>query len=169
MIYQQGTDINKSLKVARECFEEDGKNNKAIILLTDGENHGNDSIKNEIEKCKEKNIKIYTIGLGGKEGEFIPIKNKDGEIIDYVKDEKGNVVISKLDEATLQNISIRTKGKYVFSKYGELKLDAIYSDIKNIEAQKIKSNKLLQRQDRYHYFLIPALVILLTLTFLKLE
>ena len=161
MVKRQGTLLGQALKTARGCFNVKEKKHKAIVLLTDGEDHGTAPLE-EAKLCRKEGIRIYTIGLGKREGEPIPIKNEDNEIIGYLKDRNDQIVMSRLDEPTLQKIALETKGKYIFSKYGELELDNIYRDIQGMEKKHLGSKKLRQKEDRFQYFIALLIAILLT-------
>ncbi|MDO9513831.1 MAG: VWA domain-containing protein [Elusimicrobiota bacterium] len=103
-----GTNISEALSKAAESFEDD-TNSRAVILLTDGENlQGNPaSIVKEL-----KGIRVFVIGVGTPEGEPIPVKDDDGKVTGYKKDEKGETVISRRDETLLLQIANATKGRY---------------------------------------------------------
>lgn len=159
MVNRQGTLIAEALQTARRCFNIKEKQYKAIVLLTDGEDHGSASIE-EAKLCRKEGIRVYTIGLGKQEGEPIPLKNEEGETIDYLKDNRDKIVMSRLDQKALRQIALETKGEYVFSKYGELELDRIYQNIQGLDKKDLGSKRLRQKEDRFQYFIAVLLVIL---------
>ena len=159
MVNHQGTLLAKAIKTARECFDIKQKKYKAIVLLTDGEDHGEGPLE-EAKLCRKEGIRIYTIGLGKREGEPIPIRDENNQITGYLKDKNNQIVMSRLDEKTLQNMAFETKGKYIFSQYGELELDKIYKDIQTLDKKNLGSKKLRQKEDRFQYFVGLLLFIL---------
>ena len=160
MVNRQGTLLGQALQTAKKCFNVKEKKYKAIVLLTDGEDHGGAPVE-EARRCHQEGIRIYTIGLGKREGEPIPLKNENNETIGYLKDNREKIVMSRLDEKTLKQIALETKGKYVFSEYGELGLDRIYRDLQGLEKKSLGSKELRQKEDRFQYFIALLLVILL--------
>ena len=160
MVQRQGTLIGSALQTARKCFNVKEKKHKAIVLLTDGEDHGQAPLK-EAKRCHQEGIRIYTIGVGKKEGEPIPVKNKNAQVVDYLKDSRGNIVMSRPDEGTLKKIALETGGKYIFSKYGELGLEDIYQDIQKLDKKDLGSKKFKRKEDRFQYFVALLLVILI--------
>lgn len=119
----QGTNIGSALGKALMSLDkasEATSQGKAIILMTDGEDHEM-NVKRIVAEAKQKNINIYAIGIGSKEGAPIPMPGGG-----FKKDNKGQVVVSRLDEKMLQEISASTGGNYVRSTVGDMDLDLIY-------------------------------------------
>jgi Ca-activated chloride channel family protein len=156
-ISPQGTAIAKALKKATKTFTLKQKKHKAIILLTDGEDHPGKVLEAAKETAQE-GIKIYCIGLGNPEGEPIPLRNAAGKIVGYKKDKKGEIVMTRLDQLTLQKIALLTKGKYYHS---DENLKKILEDIAQIEKRELKSIQLREYEERFQYFLILGIIFLL--------
>lgn len=162
---QQGTAIASSIKMALSSFKEDAKTEKAIIVITDGEDHEGD-IDAAIDEANQKNVKIYTIGLGSPTGTPIPVYAQNGVQSDYKRDREGNIVITKLNESILQDIASRGNGKYVRGSNTEDDLESIYNGLANIEKTEFGTTKIVDYEDRYYYLLIPGLLLLILEGFL---
>lgn len=162
---QPGTAIESAIRLASNSFQENVKTKKAIVLITDGEDHeGN--IMSAVEEAKEKGIKIFCIGVGSKNGAPIPIMEKNS-IIGYKKDELGNVIISKLDEATLRQIAKEGDGKFYRSTNSDDELEKVFYDLAKIEKNMFGETKVADYEDRFYYLLIPAFFILLVEIFIS--
>jgi Ca-activated chloride channel family protein len=86
----------------------------------------------------------------------------------FKKDKEGSVIVSKLDEVTLQKIALTTGGKYYHATSGEMELDKIYDEISKMEKKELEGKLLTQYEDRYQYFLLLS-VVFLTIEFLLSE
>lgn len=137
---------------------------KAMILITDGEDQNQNTLK-AAQKAKEKGVKIYAIGIGKEEGSPIPLPSGG-----YKKDRNGNVIISKLDEKTLQEAALISGGTYVRSTTGDMDLDQIYTKgIKvSLEAGAYGESRQKIWYERFQWFISLA-VGLLFLEFLLKE
>jgi Ca-activated chloride channel homolog len=157
---QPGTNIGAALELALKSFRYDDGTKKAIVVITDGEDHeGN--IQGAIEEANSKDVGIYAIGLGSPTGTPIPIYNDSGNQIGYKKDNQNQVVLTKLDEETLKSLADKGKGKYYRGTNTEDELDKIYSDLGKIQESEYGSKKITEYEDRFYYFLFPAIFILL--------
>jgi Ca-activated chloride channel family protein len=157
---QAGTAIEPAIKLALSSFKMESDTKKAIVIITDGEDHeGN--VLNIVEEAAEKGIQTYTIGLGSPSGVPIPIYNAAGVQVGYKKDRRGNVVLTKLDENTLQEIASVGKGRYYRGTNTEDELDQIYADLGKLEAAEFGATRITEYEDRFYYFLIPGFVLLL--------
>jgi Ca-activated chloride channel family protein len=159
-IPQQGTAIASALKLANNSFDYSNKTNKVIVVITDGEDHEGD-LKTEIANANEKNVLIYTIGMGSPSGAPIPVLDNRGNQVDYKKDNQGNTVLTKLDEQTLQEIATQGKGKYYLSSSYQNELDLIYKDLAALEKSEFGTKKITDYDDKYYYFLIIALFLMI--------
>jgi Ca-activated chloride channel family protein len=153
----QGTAIGEAIRTATSGFESQERKHKVLILLTDGEDQDTNPIQ-AAEDARKQGVKIYTVGIGKLEGEPIPIFNKRGERVGFKKDEEGNVIVSKMDETTLQKIALATGGKYYRATPSELELDKIYDDISKMEKKELEGKLLLHYDDRFQWPLALAMV-----------
>lgn len=158
MLGKGGTNIGKSLLNAIRSFDDEVVNNKMILLITDGENLQSD-FNRALKKVKESKIKIFTIGVGTKNGQPIPIRDTEGKITTYVKDENGKHVISKLNEKLLRTIANETNGLFLGTITKQNLLTTAMSYIKNVEKKAQDTISFNQKKDRYNIFLIPALIL----------
>ena len=156
---QQGTNIGAALKIAHKSFKKDAETQKAIIIITDGEDHEGE-VESTINELESDDIRIYTIGLGTPAGVPIPIYNR-GTQIGFIKDKNAQIVLSKLDEATLINIAKLGNGKYYRGTTNDDVLNEIYNDLAKLETAEFGTKKITEYEDRFYYFLAPALFLLL--------
>ncbi len=168
MISRGGTDIGGAIKRAQGAFPEEENKYKIIILITDGEDLEGNAVK-IAEKAKNKGIKIFTVGLGNAQGVPIPVYNENGNK-SYLKDRSGQMVLSKLDEVTLQKIALFTGGSYVNGSSAQgLGLIKIYKEkILDLEKKELKSTMQKRYENRYQ---IPLLfgILLVVLEFFVSE
>lgn len=156
----QGTALAKAMEKAIKSFPEVEKKYKVIILLTDGEDHqGN--VLDIAEKAKEEGVIIYTIGIGTPNGDLIPIKNEAGSVAGYKKDKNGSPILSRLDEITLEKIALLTGGKYYQATETEFELKKVYNDIIKMERKMIYGKQFTQKEDKFQWFLFPAILLLI--------
>jgi Ca-activated chloride channel family protein len=155
-----GTAIGDAIRKAMAGFNRQERKHKVLILLTDGEDHDTDPI-GAAEEARKEGVKIYTIGIGNPEGEPIPIYNQRGERIGFKKDNEGNVVVSQMDDVTLQKIALTSGGKYYRASPSELELDKVYENIAKMEKKELEGKLLLQYDDRFQWPLAVALLFIL--------
>lgn len=157
----QGTAIGKALEQALLSFsgETDEKRSRAIILITDGESHDDDAVA-VAKRAAEQGIRIYTIGIGTPEGAPIEI---DGE---FIRDEQGEMVVSKLNEEMLAQIADLTGGAYVRATKQDIGLDEIVRSINEMEQSELSTVRFEEFNEQYQYLLIAALVLLVAEFFL---
>lgn len=164
---QQGTAISEAISLAEKSFDFESSTEKVIVIITDGEDHEGDIMK-AVNSAVEKGIKIYTIGLGSQEGVPIPVYSSSGNRVGFKRNNEGQVVLTKLDEITLRQIAASGNGEYFQGNNYEDYLDQIYSDLSELEKAEFGVKKVTDYEDRFYYFLIPA-IILLILEFLISE
>ena len=152
-----GTDITGALATALDSFDPKSASDKAVILITDGENTGDGEPLKAAETLKEKKIKLFCIGVGGSDG--VPIPDPAGG---FKKDRSGQIVLSRLDENTLKKMAAVTGGTYVRSVAGDMDLDAIYTDEirRTMEAETVSSGRKQVWEDRFQWPLALALLCL---------
>ena len=156
LVAEQGTAIGKALEQALLAFSSDTEQShgRVIILITDGENHEDDAIA-VAKRAAEMGVRIFTIGIGTPEGAPIQI---GGE---FIKDEKGEMVVSKLNEEMLAQIADITGGAYVRATKQSIGLDEIVKAINDMEQTELSTIRFEEFNEQYQYLLIAALVLLL--------
>lgn len=157
---QPGTAIIPAVQLAMKSFKKDEETKKAIVIITDGENHEGNVVA-VAEEAASNDISIFTIGLGSATGAPIPIKNKSGVQTGYKKDRHGNTVLTKLDETTLKEIAVAGQGNYYHGTNSEDELDKVYKDLSKFEQTEYGTTKITEYEDRFYYFLIPVLLLLI--------
>jgi len=166
LIPQQGTAIGDAIRKAAEAFETRERKHKVLILLTDGEDHDTDPIE-AAEEARKQGIKIYTIGIGSPLGEPIPITNRQGNKAGYKKDRRGEVVVTQLDEMTLQKVALSTGGKYYHATPEEMELDKVYEEIAKMEKKELEGKLMMQYEDRFQYPLFLAIILIIMEIFIS--
>ncbi|MBC8047698.1 MAG: VWA domain-containing protein [Fimbriimonadaceae bacterium] len=161
MVQTQGTNVGEAIQVAMEVFEngssDNKKENKAIIIISDGESH--DGVALEMaEKAATENIKLITIGVGTAQG--APIPTKRGGVTDFKKDKNGNIVLTKLNEQALQQIAEAGEGKYLNLNEGSNVLKHVKEAINSLEKDKGEMYEFTEYQNHFQLFLILGLCFL---------
>ena len=154
----QGTAIASAINLATASFDT-LSTQKVIIAITDGEDHEGD-VQKAVENAVSRDIKIYTIGLGSEGGVPIPVYNNRNQLVGFKKDQEGNSVLTKLDEETLKQIANEGNGKYYRGTNYEDYLDKIYTELSQMEQTEFGVKKVTDYEDRFYYFLIPAIILL---------
>ena len=153
MVRTQGTDLGAAIKLASMSFSSQSEGSRVMILITDGENHESDALE-AAQAAAEKGI-VYTIGIGTPEGAPIMI---GGE---YLTDENGDMVVSKLDEKTLQEIASATGGAYVRATKQSIGLKEIIDRLKELDESDLATTRFEAFDEQYQYPLAVALLLLL--------
>ncbi len=162
----QGTAIGKAIELATHSFTPENDKNKALIIITDGENHEDDAIAAATEASK-KNIIIHTIGMGSPNGAPILVQGRFGQK-DYHTDKDGNIVVTKLDEEGLQKIASAGNGIYIRANNVKTGLDKLYEEINKMEKEEYETEAYSDYEDRFQYFIAVSLFFML-LEFVILE
>lgn len=158
-IPQPGTAIASAIQMAVQSFDT-SSTKKAIVIITDGEDHEGD-IDKAIKLANEKEIKIYTIGLGSPDGTPIPVYDSQGIRIGYKSDKDGNTVLTKLNEEVLIEIAEKSGAKYFRGNNYEDHLQKIYEDLESLEKTEFGTKRISDYETRYYYFLIPAILLMI--------
>ena len=164
MVSSQGTAINDALKLSVDYFDIK-ETSKLIILVSDGEDHGVGADE-AIAMAKDKNVRIFSIGMGTEKGAMIPIKDNRGNIISYKKDQNGDNVITKMYPETLKSISDKTKAKYINGSNTKEVVEAVKSQLDKIEKKEFESQQIADFESQYQWFLGLGFLLLLVDIFL---
>ena len=157
-----GTNLENAIRKGMSLFRNSGGAGKysVMILMSDGEEL-EDAAVNAAKEAAEMGIKIYTIGIGSREGVPIPVKSRNGDVA-YKKDVQGNIVTTRLEEGTLQEIASVTGALYFYASPGEFQLQKVLTEIASMEKKEQASDRMENYQDRYQIFLgLAALLFLI--------
>jgi len=148
----QGTAIGEAVYTAIRSFSAQSEKSRAIIVITDGENHEDDPVA-AAKEAAEMGIRVYTVGVGSAQGQPIP---KDGELM---KDKDGNIVVTRLDEQVLREMARVGNGAYVHAGNEEFGLNPIVDDIRRMEDERFSSVVFEEYDEQYMYFFAIALAL----------
>lgn len=146
----QGTAIGDAITTAIKSFSAQSEKSRAIIVITDGENHEDDPVE-AAKQAADIGIKVYTIGVGSTEGQPIPMNGG------LLKDKDGNIVVTHLDEKTLRDIADAGKGAYVHAGNDEFGLNPIVEDLRRLQDEQLSSVVFEEYNEQFMYFLAIAL------------
>ncbi len=153
LVSEQGTAIGKALSTAMLSFAGNSERSRAIILITDGETHDADAL-DAARRAAEEGIKIFTIGIGTPEGAPIRIDS------DFIRDEKGEMVVSKLNEQMLEQIAATTDAAYVRASKQSIGLGEIVDKINEMEQAELSTLRFEEFNEQFPYLLWIALALL---------
>ncbi len=161
----QGTAIGEAIALSTNSFS-DNEHNKAIIVISDGENHEGDAIT-ETKNALEMGIRVYTIGMGLPEGGPIP-NYVGGQLSGYKKDKDDNIVTTKLNEVMLQQVAAAGDGYYVRANNSQAGLNRIFEEIDKLEESEFETQVFSDYEDRFQYF-IALTILFLIIEFIVVE
>ena len=147
----QGTAIGDAINTAMRSFSAQSEKSRAIIVITDGENHEDDPVA-AAAQAEELGVRVFAVGVGSPEGKPIPM---DGELL---KDKDGEIVVTRLDEKVLQEMAQAGNGVYVRAGASEFGLNPIIENIKRMEDEMYSSIVFEEFDEQFMYFLGIALV-----------
>ncbi|QEE48856.1 VWA domain-containing protein [Flavobacterium alkalisoli] len=163
MVSSQGTALSDAIQLATTYYD-DPQTSKLLILVSDGEDHGEGSME-AAENAKEKGIKIITIGVGTEKGSTIPIK-RNGITESYKRDREGEVVITKMYPDALKTIADQTKGGYVYGGNTREVSEYVKKALDNIEKTEFEAKEIATYDSQYQWFLGAAFLLLFLDVFL---
>jgi len=158
MVPKQGTAIGAAINLGIRSFSPGEGKSRAMVIITDGENHDDDPMADAREAAKQ-GIVIHTIGIGSTQG--VPIPVYTGGRMDYLKDRDGKIVITKLDEDILKGIALTTGGNYVRATNSSIGLEEIYNGIGKMKQEELESKMYTEYNDQFQIFASIALVFML--------
>jgi Ca-activated chloride channel family protein len=151
--------------MAVRSFTPEGEASKAIVIITDGENHEDDPVS-EAQEAANNGIVVHAIGMGLPQGSPIPVSS-NGQT-DYMKDSQGNVVVTKLDEVMLEKIAAAGNGIYVRANNAQVGLNSLFDEIDKMDKEEMETLVFSEYEDQFQYFFAAGLFLLL-LEFIILE
>ena len=165
MIPTQGTNIGAAVKLAGKSFNAEEKRYKTLVVITDGENHEDDALK-AVKEAREEGVILHTIGMGSPEGAPIPTYAM-GFQTGFRKDRAGNVILTKLNEKSLQEFAAAGGGVYVRANNTETGLNVVLEEIGKMEKKEFGTKVFTNFEDRFQYALGVALLLLVWELFLS--
>lgn len=157
MVPVQGTKIAEAIKKASESFSTDEGKNRAIILITDGENHESAAIE-AAEDAAKKGIMINTIGIGSQNGVPIPLV-ENGVVKGYRKDKEGQTIVTRLNSDLLKAIAGKADGVFVQASQADLGLNAVLDKIGELDKAQLESKMYTDYEDQFQWFLGLSLIL----------
>ena len=156
-----GTDLAAAIDKGMQMFRRSKVLSKyaVMVLMSDGEEQDAKAVE-KAKEAAEAGIRIYTVGIGSKEGVPIPEPTKNGDV-SYHKDRFGNIVTTHLEERTLQDVASITGARYFYASPGEFQLQKVLSEIESLEKRDTSSDQMENYQDRYQIFLAMAAILFL--------
>lgn len=156
LVPRQGTAIGSAIDLAIKSFGQKSQTGRAIIVITDGENHEDDAI-GAAKLAAENNIAVHVIGMGKVEGSPIPIPGT----MSFRKDKEGNVVVSKLNEDMCKQIAQAGNGVYVHADNGNGAYRVVSKELDKLAKSDIKSSVFSEYNEQFQSFALLALLILI--------
>jgi len=164
MVSSQGTSLDEAIKMAVGFFDKDSKTSKLIIMVSDGEDHG-EGAKDAAEEAQKAGVKIITIGVGTEKGGPIPLK-RNGVVESFQRDKEDQVVVTKLNPEALSEIAKEAKGGYVYGGSTKAVTDYIKKSLDNIQKTEFESTQMADYQSQFQWFLGIGFALLLVDVFL---
>ena len=165
MIPTQGTNIGAAIDLAMESFGKDEGKNKAILIITDGEDNESAGIK-AAQRAAEKNVSIFTIGMGSPDGAPIP-SYVNGVKEGYKKDKEGNTIVTRLNEQTLREIATAGNGIFVRATNSDAGLNNVLNEIDKLEKKQFESKMYSDYEDQFQAFICVTFLLLLVEVFIN--
>ncbi|MBE2221630.1 MAG: VWA domain-containing protein [Anaerolineae bacterium] len=159
VISRQGTAIGDAIQTAVNGFDDSLDSQKVLVVISDGEDAETDPIA-AAQEAADAGILIYTIGFGTPEGNPVPVLDANGNVVDYKRDAQGEIVLSKLDETTLQEIAQIGGGQYYRAAADASELDSLLAELDTLQKAKLESRFDTRMIERFQGFLLAALVVL---------
>ncbi len=155
-----GTNIAEAITTGVDMFDKNERRSKVLILVTDGETLEGDALA-AAQTAGESGTRIYTLGVGTPAGEPIPMTDDEGRQTGFKKDEAGQVILSRLDEVSLQKIALATDGRYFRVGPTEIEIGALFDELNRLEKREMEGRLFTEFEERFQYFLLPAFLFLL--------
>lgn len=160
-VSRPGTALGQAIEVASRCFVLEEQKYKVLILITDGDNTVEQPDPLEaVRDAAEQGVRVYTIGIGSRDGVPIPVREPDGTLVGYKEDQQGQKVLSRLNEKLLRDIALKTDSYYSRVTTENMQLDRIVEDINQLEQKELQATVHLRGIDRFQYVLFPAILLL---------
>ena len=153
LVNVQGTELADAIDLASLSFSHEGESSRVMIVISDGEAHDSDAVV-AAERAAARGIRIFAIGVGSPEG--VPIKI-DGE---FIKDESGEMVVSRLNEELLQEVAEMGNGGYLRASSADFGLSEIVNEIEKMDKSQFSYMTFEEYNEHFYWILWVALGLL---------
>ena len=165
LVTAQGTAIAEAIKLAESSFDAENGAGRAIVLITDGENHDSDAI-DAVKAAFRAGIVTFPVGAGTQEGGFIPTNNM-GESR-YKRDEQGDIVRTRLNEQLLRDLALSGGAGSVRNiRDGDHAIAALSEEIAGLSKRRLEVPSSSNLETLYQWLLLPAIILLLLSIWIK--
>jgi Ca-activated chloride channel family protein len=157
---QGGTNIAGALLLAKQVLEnaDRGSKERVVVLLSDGEDLAG-GVAGATSSLRESGIRVFAVGIGSETGEPIPIVNKSGEVTGHKKDAKGEMILTRLDRASLAFVAQATDGE-LFYQPQAVAVTEVARRIDKLQKSELESRLTVRYEERFQYFVSPGLAVL---------
>ena len=156
----QGTNLGEAMGVALDLFDEEVREHRVLLIVTDGEDHEGE-VEDATRRANQAGVRVFTVGIGSADGVPIPEFDAAGRRQGFLRDADGNVVTTRLDEATLRRIADATGGAFYLSTPQSVELDALIEDMSAVGTREIDAREIAQFEEQFQLFLGAAILLLL--------
>ncbi len=155
------TALDAALEKAVDTFNEmPARKHKIMVIFTDGEDFSPPLTGME-EKIKNSGLSVFTVGIGTPEGAPIPLTDEQGKPVGHLMDEKGSVVITRLNEPLLKKLSAQTGARYLRATQDESDIERLVGDVRHFEKEKFEDRMFSTKQEKYFIFAVISFLALL--------
>jgi Ca-activated chloride channel family protein len=166
MISGGGTNLAAAIQLAVDSFERTSNADRVILILSDGEEHDNAS-QGVLNSITDDKLKIYTIGIGTEKGGLVPVyNNAKDRVIDFMKDESGNPVTSRLNAETMKKLALFGKGSYYQATLHGAEISSLINELSSLKRDKFSIEQIRRFKPLYQYFLLPGIIFITLAWFL---
>jgi Ca-activated chloride channel family protein len=152
----QGTSISEAVELANESFAQGDNKSKALIIISDGEDH-EANVDEALEAAAKSGVKVFTLAVGTDKGSPIPLPNGD-----YKRDAEGNIVLSKVNVDAMRTYAEKGNGKSFILGSGKDEVAAIFKELGRISTKDFEDVVFTDYDDEFQYCLIIAALLLIT-------
>ncbi len=158
MMPVQGTDLGEALRISLDALDQGAREDRLLVVVTDGEDHEG-FVDEQLQRAATSGVRIFAVGIGSVEGVPIP-EDPAGGGSGFLRDEEGNVVTTRLDEATLRGMAEATGGRFVRVVAGSTAFEELVDQIAAGEGDELESREITQFEEQFQLFLGLALALL---------
>lgn len=164
-----GTNFSAAMRTALESFnsldeQEQGNAANVLLFVGDGENHG-PGYDSELQELVEDNVITFSIGIGTPDGASIPVYNENGTLTSYERDSDGNIITTRLESQTMQDIANAGGGEYYEIRSGSDNIEPFFSRLDELERGEFSSQEFADYKNQYQILLVIGLFFLMITLF----